>query len=93
MPLGFANAVRLGRVGLVASAGTGIQEVSILLDRLGLGVSNALGVGGSDVSEEVRGLMMKDCIALLEKDEGTGVIMIIAKTPDGDRTNPEVVAS
>jgi FdrA protein len=79
--LGFANSVRRGDVGIVASAGTGIQEVSIMLDRIGLGVSAALGVGGSDVSEQVGGLMMKDCLGLLERDEGTRMIMIIAKTP------------
>ena len=79
--LGFANSVRKGDVGIVASAGTGIQEVSIMLDRIGLGVSAALGVGGTDVSERVGGLMMKDCLGLLEKDEGTRMLMIIAKTP------------
>lgn len=79
--LGFANSVRRGDVGIVASAGTGIQEVSIMLDRIGLGVSAALGVGGTDVSERVGGLMTKDCLGLLENDEGTRMIMIIAKTP------------
>ena len=79
--LGFANSVRRGTVGIVASAGTGIQEVSIMLDRIGLGVSAALGVGGTDVSEEVGGLMMKDCLRLLENDSSTELIMIIAKTP------------
>jgi succinyl-CoA synthetase alpha subunit len=79
--LGFANSVRRGDVGIVASAGTGIQEVSIMLDRIGLGVSAALGVGGTDVSEQVGGLMTKDCLRLLEKDEKTRMLMIIAKTP------------
>lgn len=77
----FANSVRRGDVGVVASAGTGIQEVSIMLDRIGLGVSAALGVGGTDVSEQVGGLMMKDCLRLLENDRGTRLIMIVAKTP------------
>ena len=79
--LGFANSVGRGDVGIVASAGTGIQEVAIMLDRIGLGVSAALGVGGTDVSEQVGGLMMKDCLRLLEKDRGTRIIMIVAKTP------------
>jgi FdrA protein len=79
--LGFANSVRKGNVGIVASAGTGIQEVSTMLDGIGLGVSAALGVGGTDVTEEVGGLMMKKCLALLEKDESTKTIMIVAKTP------------
>lgn len=79
--LGFANSVRRGNVGIVASAGTGIQEASSLLDRIGLGVSSALGVGGTDVSERVGGLMTKDSLRLLEKDNDTKLIMIIAKTP------------
>lgn len=89
--LGFANSVRKGDVGIVASAGTGIQEVSILLDKIGLGVSAALGVGGTDVSGQVGGIMMKDCLALLEKDDSTRVIMIIAKTPT-EKVMGEVMA-
>jgi succinyl-CoA synthetase alpha subunit len=79
--LGFANSVRRGDVGIVASAGTGIQEAAIMLDRVGLGVSHALGVGGTDVSQEVGGMMMKDCLKLLEADRSTKTIMIIAKAP------------
>ena len=89
--LGFANSVRKGKVGIVASAGTGIQEVSTMLDSIGLGVSAALGVGGTDVKEEVGGLMMKDCLSLLEKDGGTETIMIVAKTPK-ERVIREVMA-
>jgi FdrA protein len=79
--LGFANSVRRGDVGIVASAGTGIQEVSCMLDDIGLGVSAALGVGGTDVSEPVGGLMMKNCLAELERDPQTRLMMIVAKTP------------
>ena len=101
--IGFANSVRRGDVGIVASAGTGIQEVSCMLDSIGLGVSAALGVGGTDVSEAVGGLMMKDCLGMLEKDPGTRMIIIVAKTPKakvirevmdhvGARTTKPVVA-
>jgi len=79
--LGFANSVRKGNVGIVASAGTGIQEVSTMLDGIGLGVSAALGVGGTDLSEEVGGVMTKACLTLLERDVKTKIIMIVAKTP------------
>ena len=48
--LGFANAVAPGRVGVVAAAGTGAQEVMALLDRWGEGVSHVIGVGGRDLS-------------------------------------------
>ena len=84
--LGFANAVARGKVGIVAAAGTGLQEVSVLLDRIGLGVSQGFGVGGTDVSKQVGGIMMMECLELLEADSNTGLVMIVAKTPD-----PEVV--
>ena len=48
--LGFANAVRRGPVGIVGASGTGIQEVTCLLDAAGVGVSHAIGVGGRDLS-------------------------------------------
>lgn len=88
--LGFANAVKRGSVGIVAAAGTGLQEVSVLLDRVGLGVSHGLGVGGSDVSNEIGGVMMKDCLRLLEGDDRTEVIMLVAKTPS-DRVMQDVM--
>ena len=53
--LGFANAVSPGRVGVVAAAGTGAQEVMALLDRWGEGVSHVIGVGGRDLSRQVAG--------------------------------------
>ena len=49
VPLGFANAVRRGRIGLVGASGTGLQQVTCLIDRLGEGVSQAIGVGGHDL--------------------------------------------
>ncbi len=79
--LGFANSVRRGDVGIVASAGTGIQEAATMLDQIGLGVSHALGVGGTDVSRDVGGIMMKDSLGMLEEDSATRVIMVIAKAP------------
>jgi len=45
VPLGFANAVRRGGVGLVGASGTGLQQVTCLLDAFGAGVSQAIGVG------------------------------------------------
>jgi len=52
-PLGFANAVPRGRIGLVAASGTGLQEVSCRLAAEGEGVSHAIGVGGRDLSDAV----------------------------------------
>ncbi len=81
VPLGFANAVRRGRVGLVAASGTGLQQVSCLLDRLGEGVSQAIGVGGRDLDERVGGLMTLAGIERLAADPGTAVIGLVSKPP------------
>jgi FdrA protein len=86
--LGFANAVRRGPVGIVGASGTGIQEVSCLLDAAGVGVSHAIGVGGRDLSAAVGGLMTRAALELLAADPGTERIIVISKPPD-----PEVAAA
>ena len=80
--LGFANAVRRGPVGIVGASGTGIQEVSCLLDAGGVGVSHAIGVGGRDLSAEVGGLMTRAALELLARDPDTERIVVISKPPD-----------
>ncbi|MDR1542524.1 MAG: acyl-CoA synthetase FdrA [Clostridiales bacterium] len=79
--LGFANAVRRGGIGLAAAAGTGLQEATVLIERFGGGVSQALGTGGRDLKEAVGGLMMKLCLNALESDPGTDTIVIVSKPP------------
>jgi succinyl-CoA synthetase alpha subunit len=81
VPLGFANAVRRGPVGLVGASGTGLQEVSCLVDRLGEGCSQVIGVGGHDLDERVGGLMMQAGIERLSGDPGTRVIVLVSKPP------------
>ena len=77
----FANAVRRGNIGIAGASGTGTQEVTVLVDRLGGGVSQVLGTGGRDLKEEIGGIMMLDCIAVLAKDPATEVIVLISKPP------------
>lgn len=79
---GFANKVRKGTVGLVASAGTGIQEFTTLLDWMGIGTSHAIGVGGRDMTKEVGGIMTAEALNILMKDDDTRVIAVIAKQSD-----------
>lgn len=79
--LGFANVVRRGNIGLVAAAGTGLQEITVLIDALGGGVSQALGCGGRDLKEEVGGRMMGLCLEALRNDPETEVIAILSKPP------------
>jgi succinyl-CoA synthetase alpha subunit len=81
VPLGFANAVRRGTIGLVAASGTGLQQVSCLIDRFGGGISQAIGVGGRDLDERVGGVMMLAGIDRLAADPGTDVIVLISKPP------------
>ena len=58
VPLGFANVVRRGDIGLVAASGTGLQEVTCRIHNLGGGISQALGTGGRDLKEEIGGITM-----------------------------------
>ena len=48
-PLAFANVVRRGNIGIVAAAGTGLQEIACLIHNWGGGISQAIGTGGRDV--------------------------------------------
>jgi succinyl-CoA synthetase alpha subunit len=81
IPLGFANVVSHGDIGIVAASGTGLQQVSCLVDSLGGGISQALGTGGRDLSAEVGGRSMIKGLNLLADDETTAVIVLISKPP------------
>ncbi len=81
LPLGFANAVRRRAIGIVGAAGTGIQEVSCCIHRLGGGISQAIGTGGRDLSKEVDGAMMRLGIEALAADPATRVIVVVSKPP------------
>jgi succinyl-CoA synthetase alpha subunit len=81
IPLAFANVVQRGDIGLVAASGTGLQQVSSLIDRLGGGVSQAIGVGSHDLHVQVGGISMLAGIAALAADPDTKVIALISKPP------------
>ena len=81
VPLGFANVVRRGSIGLVAASGTGLQEVTCRIHALGEGVSHAIGTGGRDVSDALDGATMQQALDLLGADEATRVICIVSKPP------------
>ncbi len=81
-PLCFANVVRQGPIGVVAAAGTGLQEVTCLIDRFGSGVSQGIGTGGRDLkNEKVGGITMLMGIEALARDAATSVIAIVSKPP------------
>lgn len=79
--LGFANTVARGRVGVAAAAGTGAQEVTVLLDAAGAGISACLGTGGRDLSTDVGGRSMLDAIERLADDPDTDVVLVVSKPP------------
>ena len=81
VPIAFTNNINPGRIGIVGASGTGIQEVTTIIDRLGAGVTNAIGTGGRDLSEKVQGITMLSAIATLAEDDNTEVITIISKPP------------
>jgi succinyl-CoA synthetase alpha subunit len=81
VPLGFANVVRRGTVGLIGASGTGLQQVSCLIDRYGAGISQAIGVGGRDLDERVGGTMMLAALERLATDPATELIVLISKPP------------
>jgi FdrA protein len=79
--LGFANVVARGSVGVVAAAGTGAQEATVLVSRAGAGVSRCYGTGGRDLKEEVGAITALDAIARLADDPDTSVILCVSKPP------------
>jgi FdrA protein len=81
VPLGFANVVRRGDIGLVGASGTGLQEVTCRIHNLGGGVSQALGTGGRDLKEEIGGITMLQGLRMLAQDAATRVIVLISKPP------------
>jgi FdrA protein len=81
-PLCFANIVKRGPVGVVGASGTGIQEVTCLVDRAHSGISQAIGTGGRDLkNERVGGATVLMAIEALAHDEETKVIVVISKPP------------
>ncbi len=79
--LGFANHVLRGPVGVVAASGTGLQAVTSELSNQGVGISQAIGIGGRDLSEAVGGIMMEKGYQALQADPKTDVIVLVSKPP------------
>lgn len=82
--LGFANRVSRGPVGIVGASGTGIQQVCCLLDHAGIGVAQAIGTGGRDLSRAVAGSMTTRSLRMLEADDQVEVLCLISKPADAN---------
>lgn len=81
MGLGFANKVALGPIGVVAAAGTGLQQVSSRIAQLGSGMTYGIGTGGRDLSEKVGSATFSQGLDILSRDEETKVIVLVSKPP------------
>ncbi|MDO4787841.1 MAG: acyl-CoA synthetase FdrA [Johnsonella sp.] len=81
VPVAFTNSVTPGAIGIIGASGTGIQELTTIIDRLGEGVKNAIGTGGRDLAEEIGGITMLDMIDAMESDESVKVLIVISKPP------------
>ncbi|MEE8334512.1 MAG: acyl-CoA synthetase FdrA [Alphaproteobacteria bacterium] len=81
VPLAFANNVRQGDIGIIGASGTGIQEVSCLISENGGGISQAIGVGGRDLSATVGGITTLMAFDALDADPATHHIVLISKPP------------
>ena len=71
LPIAFANEVHDGSIGLVGASGTGLQAVMVQIDRLGGGVSHAIGLGGRDLGAEVGGISCLQALRALDDDART----------------------
>ncbi len=79
--LGFSNVVSRGSIGIVGASGTGMQQIICLIAAAGMGISQAIGTGGRDLSETIGGIMMRRGLELLASDEQTKVIILVSKPP------------
>ena len=81
VPIAFTNKVSPGSIGIIGASGTGIQELTTIIDRLGEGVTNAIGIGGRDLNAAIGGITMMDMIDAMEDDESVKVLIIVSKPP------------
>jgi FdrA protein len=81
VPLGFANVIRRGPIGVVGASGTGTQEVTVRIHQLGSGVSQVMGTGSHDLSNMIGGISMLHGFAALDADPSTSVIVLVSKPP------------
>ncbi len=79
--LGMANVCPVGPVGIVAAAGTGLQEVHVQLERRGVGTLHGIGTGGRDVKADVGGIMVLAGMEALLADEEIEVLLVVGKPP------------
>jgi FdrA protein len=90
--LGFSNVVSRGPIGIVGASGTGMQQITCLIAAAGMGISQAIGTGGRDLSEVIGGIMMRRGLEILANDDQTQVIVLVSKPP-AERVAREILAA
>jgi FdrA protein len=90
--LGFSNVVPRGSIGIAGASGTGMQQLICLIAAAGMGISQAIGTGGRDLSEAIGGVMMRSGLELLANDAQTEVIVLVSKPP-AERVAREILAA
>ncbi len=79
--LAFANKIRRGPIGIVAAAGTGLQQVACRIHQLNGGITFGIGTGGKDLSEKVGAITFLMALDALARDPETKVIVLTSKPP------------
>lgn len=82
--LGFANKIRKGPIGVVAAAGTGLQQVTTRIHQLGSGITHGIGTGGRDLKDPIGAATFLMALDVLARDPGTRVITLVSKPPAAD---------
>lgn len=79
--LGFANKIRQGPIGVVAAAGTGLQQVTTRIHQLGSGITHGIGTGGRDLKDAIGAATFLMALDVLARDPATKVITLVSKPP------------
>jgi FdrA protein len=80
-PLAFSNRVPAGPIAVIGASGTGIQELTSQIARLGGGITHALGLGGRDLSERIGGISALTALDLVARDAASRVVAFVSKPP------------
>jgi FdrA protein len=81
VPLAFANRIPAGPIAVVGASGTGIQELTSQIARLGSGITHALGLGGRDLSEQVGGISALMALEFVKRDSSSSIVVFVSKPP------------
>jgi FdrA protein len=85
--LGFANKIRKGPIGVIAAAGTGLQQVTTRIHQLGSGITHGIGTGGRDLKESIGAMTFLMGLDALARDPDTKVIVMVSKPPSASVAN------